>query len=219
MKLLQAFRLIAGTTEAEQLRATMRAINAACECVGEHAFAHQTADRLRLRRDLYRPLRARFGLPAQLAVLAVSKACEGFRRDRSRPPRFAPLDAVPYDPRLYSFRHGPGRLTIATLSGRVTVPAVHAAYFPASVDGADGQADLAERDGRLLFFATVDVPDGITVPLVQDLPADLHVRNRVAPSVLPLAVHVASVEGLSTRRASGRHSTASLRLVTSSPPT
>jgi len=72
-------------TSAENNRAlleTMHQFNAACNYVGEKAFELHTANKIELQKIVYRDIREMFGISAQMAVRAISKSCEAYKRDK-----------------------------------------------------------------------------------------------------------------------------------------
>ena len=183
MKLVAVAKLLPTPAQAAALRATMERFNAACDWLAGQAFAAHTADKYALQRDHYRALRERFGLSAQMAVRAVSKVAEVFKRDKTTCPRFRPLGAVPFDQRIYSFK-GLDRVSILTLGGRELIPFVAGAYHAARLGGdvARGQADLVLRRGKFYLYVTVDVPDGAPVDPEGWLGVDLGIRNLATDS-------------------------------------
>lgn len=145
--------------QAGHLRATMIACNAAADRAAEVAFEHKTANKIRLQPLVYAELRERFGLSSQMAVRAISKACEAFKRDKTIQPRFRPLGAVAYDQRILSWK-GRDAASILTLIGRIIVPIVYQGRWLAT-DGATvrGAADLICRDGMWFLAVVIDVPE------------------------------------------------------------
>ena len=144
----------------EQQRAlleTMHAFNAACNATAEVAFALKSANKFELQKHVYARLRAEFGLPAQLAIRAISKASEAYKRDKALQPTFRPEGAIVYDQRVMSFK---GLLTVSllTLSGRALIPFLIGAYQQARMDAIQGQADLLYRDGVFYLAVTIDRP-------------------------------------------------------------
>jgi putative transposase len=182
VKLVATVKLLVSPEERDRLLATMRRVNEACSWLAERAFEAQSADKIGLQRAYYRELRDRFGLSAQHTVRAISKVCEVYKRDKSKRPRFRPLGAIPYDPRLYSFKNGMDRVSLLALDGRIVVPCAVGAYHRARLDGARGQADLVYRKGKLFLFVTVDVPDGSPVDPKGWLGVDLGIRNLAVDS-------------------------------------
>src|SRR5215475_7608518 len=106
------------------LTTTMRACNAATNHVAEVAFEHRTANKIVLQKVVYTDLRERFGLSAQMAVRAIAKACQAYKRDKTLRPTFRPDGAVAYDQRILSWK-GRDAVSILTLHGRIIVPVVY----------------------------------------------------------------------------------------------
>ena len=177
MKLVATVKLLVEPEERDRLLRTMERVNEACNWLAEQAFALRSADKLRLQKLFYAEMRTRFGLGAQHVVRAISKVCEVYKRDREKTPRFRPHGAIAYDQRLYTFKNGLDRLSLACLDGRLVVPVVIGPYFKARLEGARGQADLVYLKGKLFLYVTVDVPDGSPIDPEGWLGVDLGIRN------------------------------------------
>lgn len=146
--------------QANALLATMRACNAASNRVAEVAFKLRSANKIRLQSEVYGELRESFGLSAQMAVRAIAKACEAYKRDKSIQPVFRPLGAVQYDQRILSWKTR-DRVSILTLTGRILVPVLYQGRWrnqPGTT--VRGQADLIYRDNKFYLAVVIDVPDG-----------------------------------------------------------
>jgi IS605 OrfB family transposase len=126
-------------------------------------------------------LRARFGLSAQMAVRAIGKAVEVFRRDKTRCPSFCANGAMTYDERILSFK-GLDRVSLLTLAGRLWIPLVYGAYQRERFDRIKGQVDLVEREGQFFLYATVDIPDGAPIDVEDFLGIDLGIVNLATDS-------------------------------------
>ncbi len=152
-------KLAPAPEQADALLATMRACNAATNRVAEVAYAQKTANKIRLQPLIYRQIRAEFGLPAQMAIRAISKACEAYKRDKTIQPVFRDLGAIAYDQRILSWR-GRDRVSILTLIGRVAVPVVYQGRW-LDVPGTmpRGAADLLYREGKFYLAVVIDVPE------------------------------------------------------------
>jgi predicted transposase len=96
---------------------TMHAFNAAATYVGAIAFTEDIASKVILQQVAYGDLRARFHLPAQLAIRSISEACEAYKRDKSRAPSFQAESDVMYDGRMMSFK-GLMTVSLLTIAGR-----------------------------------------------------------------------------------------------------
>ncbi|GAA2214576.1 RNA-guided endonuclease TnpB family protein [Nonomuraea monospora] len=159
MLVTELLKLAPDADQHEALLATMRACNAAANQAAEVAFAHRTANKINLQRLVYFDLRVSYGLPAQLAIRVIAKACDAYKRDKTIRPRFRELGAVAYDPRVLSYKGG-DRISIATLTGRIIVPVMYINRW-SSVSGAirRGQADLIHRDGVFYLASVIQVPE------------------------------------------------------------
>lgn len=169
--------------QATALLKTMERYNAACDAVAVIAFREHTANKVRLQKMIYSHIRSTFGLSAQMAVRAISKAAEGYKRDKSVVPTFRPHGTMTYDPRILSWK-GLDRVSILTLEGRQIIPIVMDGYHRARVDRIRRQADLIYRDGTFYLAAVVDVPDPPRIPPNDWLGANLFV-NIVSDSESP----------------------------------
>src|SRR5439155_16999677 len=93
------------TTEQHQaLLETMHAFNAAANHVAGVAFAEKSANKFELQKLVYGELRSTYKLPAQLAIRAISKASEAYKREKGIQPTFRPEGAMGYDPRVMAFK-------------------------------------------------------------------------------------------------------------------
>jgi len=145
--------------QAEALLATMQACNAAASRAAEVAFEHKTANKIRLQPLVYADLRAEFGLSSQMAVRAISKACEAYKRDKTIKPVFRELGAVAFDQRILSWK-GRDRVSILTLAGRIIVPVVwQGRWLGTTGTVLRGAADLIWRDGKFYLAVVIDVPE------------------------------------------------------------
>jgi predicted transposase len=61
---------------------TLEAFNAACNAIADVAFAQRTANKIALQRLVYYAIRQQFGLSAQMAIRAIAKVAEVYKRDR-----------------------------------------------------------------------------------------------------------------------------------------
>ncbi|MCC6442113.1 MAG: transposase [Armatimonadetes bacterium] len=137
---------------------TLAAFNAACNYLGEIAFRLKTANKYRLQQEAYHDVRDRFGLSSQMAVRAIAKTCEAYKRDRMIRPTFRHHGAMVYDERIMAWKSA-DTVSLLTLSGRIVVPVRYSSYQAARLDRRQGQADLVYRDGTFYLYVTVDVPE------------------------------------------------------------
>lgn len=159
MLVTELLKLAPSSEAGDALLTTMRACNAASNRVAEMAFEHKTANKIRLQPLVYAELREQFGLSSQMAVRAISKACEAYKRDKKIRPTFRELGAIAYDQRILSWK-GRDRVSILTLHGRIIVPVVYQGrWLDRPGTTLRGAADLIYRDGKFYLAVVIDIPE------------------------------------------------------------
>ncbi len=162
--------------DSRALLETMHQFNAACNYVAEKAFELRTANKIELQKIVYRDIREKFGISAQMAVRAISKACEAYKRDKSIKPTFDDLGAVIYDQRIMSWK-GLDSVSLLTLKGRIKVPIILDGYHAPRLDRIRGQADLLYKNGEFYLCVVVDVPEPKKSIPENVLGVDLGIKN------------------------------------------
>jgi putative transposase len=162
---------------------TLEAFNAACNAIADVAFAHHIANKLALQPLVYYDVRERFGLSSQMAIRAIGKASEAYKRDKSIKPQFRAHGAMTYDQRICSFPT-PDRASLLTLDGRVVVPFRFGAYAEGLRQRTRGQCDLLYRTRSDTFFLaiTVDAPEPRPTDAEDFLGIDLGIITLAATS-------------------------------------
>ena len=176
MKLTLQIRLLPDAAQQIALLDVMAAFNAAASHAARVGFERGVFSPPSIHRLCYYELRETYGLSAQLAVRAIGKAAEVFRRDKARCPVFRPHGAITYDERCFSFK-GPAAASILTRSGRVIVPMVYGEYQRERFDRIKGQVDLVLRDGQFYLYATIDMPEDAPIEPTEFLGVDLGITN------------------------------------------
>lgn len=156
MKLTAQIKLLPTPAQAACLLDTMKAVNVAATFAAEQGFVAKVYSQASIHRLCYFTLRERFGLGAQHAVRAISKAVDAFARDKSICPVFKPDGAIPLDDRLYRLI-GLQLASINTTAGRLKCPFVVGDYFAGMLTRKMGQADLVHRDGAFFLYVTVEI--------------------------------------------------------------
>ena len=172
MKLTIQTRLLPSPEQAALLRLTMERFNQAATFAAKVGFEAGVFSQFRIHALAYRAIRERFGLSAQMAVRAIAKAVECFRRDKTTCPVFRPLGAVTYDERILGFK-SLDKVSLGTLDGRQLVGLVYGEYQRARFDRIKGQCDLVHRDGMWFLYATADVPEKPPIQVTDFLGVDL----------------------------------------------
>ncbi len=163
------------------LLATLEAFNAACNWIAGIAFANGCANKFKLQKLVYYEAKERFGLSAQMAVRAIGKVVEAYKRDKGIQPSFRPHGAMTYDDRLYSFK-GIDRVSLLTLTGRVIVSIRFGGYQSAMLDRKRGQADLLYQGETFYLAVSVDAPEPNPEEPTGFLGVDLGVVNIASTS-------------------------------------
>ncbi len=181
VKLTAQVKLLPTSEQRTALLSTMERFNAACDWIAGVAFAAGCASKKVLQERHYREIRERFSLSSQMAIRAIAKVCEVYKRDRSIQPTFRPRGSIVYDPRILSFQPG-DRVSILTLNGRMELPFQVGGPHRALLEGNRGQADLILRKGRWYLYVTVEVQDGTSLKPTDVLGVDLGIINLVTDS-------------------------------------
>ncbi len=169
-------KLAPSPEQSTALLETMHAFNDACNAIAETAFAEQLANKFALQKVVYREARTQYGLSSQLAIRAISKVVDSYKRDKSIKPTFRREGAVTYDERVMSFK-GLNTVSLLTVQGRVLVPFRIGGYQQSRLDSIKGQADLLYRNGIFSLAVTLDVPEVTPEPTTEALGVDLGIIN------------------------------------------
>jgi putative transposase len=167
-----AVKLEPTTEQANALRLTMEAFNRGCDYVAKVAFEKHLANKIAIQPFVYGTLRSEFGLSSQMAIRAIAKAIEAYKRDKNIQPTFDPHGAMVYDHHIMSFRDL-SHVSLLTLGGRELLPLRYGAYQEARMDRIKGQADLILRGGVFYLYLTVDLPTPPPIDSVDVLGVDL----------------------------------------------
>jgi len=151
MKLTLQLKLIPTAEQHTVLLETMHAFNAAASYAAQVGFADHVFTQQSIHVRCYRELRDRFGLSSQMAVRAIGKAVETFKRDKRKCPMFRPDGAMTYDERLLGWK-GPAHVSLLTLQGRQIVPMVYGEYQAGFLKRLQGQVDVVYRDGTAVLL-------------------------------------------------------------------
>jgi IS605 OrfB family transposase len=181
MKQTMVLKLAPTPEQHAALLETLHTFNDACNYAAEIAYATRTSNKFELQKLVYAPLRLQYKLPAQMAIRAISKTVEAYKRDKSIKPEFRPEGAIVYDPRIMSFK-GWEHVSLLTLQGRVLVPFRFGAYQQTRLGAIRGQADLLYRDGRFYLAVTLDLPEPAPDEPQGTLGVDLGIVNLATDS-------------------------------------
>lgn len=158
------------------LLTTMERFNEAASFAARVGFEAGVFSQPSIHKRCYKEIRERFGLSAQMAVRAIGKAVECFKRDKTKCPVFKSRSAVTYDDRIFSFK-GPDKVSLWTLTGRMRLPIVYGEYQGKRFDCMKGQVDLVYRGGKFYLYATIELLDKAPIEAKDFLGVDMGIVN------------------------------------------
>jgi len=167
--------------DSRALLETMHQFNAACNYVAEVAFNMHTANKIKLHPFVYQKIRQEFGISSQMAVRAISKVCEAYKKNKSIKPTFDLDGAIVYDQRIMSWKK-PDQVSLLTLQGRIKVPVVICDYHAPRLDKIRGQADLVYQRGSFYLCVVVEVLEPAKIIPKNVIGVDLGIKNIAADS-------------------------------------
>jgi IS605 OrfB family transposase len=165
----------------EALRQTAWRFNEAANWAAGVLFEHQITNKRQAQKLVYRELRNRFGLTAQMAILVIHRVCEAYKRDKSIWPIFRNDAAITYNPRVMRFI-GLDKVSLWTVTGRLVIPMMIGPYQAERFGYPKGQTDLVRRNGKWFLFITVEIPDSAPIDPDDFLGIDLGIANLATDS-------------------------------------
>lgn len=174
MKLTLQLRVLPDAQQKQLLLSTMESFNAAATHAARIGFDAGVFSQPSIHKLCYIELREKFGLSAQMAVRAMGKAVECFKRDKGKCPAFRPHGSVTYDERIMGFK-GLDRVSLWVFGGRTILSLAYGEYQKQRFDRIKGQADLVYRKNQFFLYVTVDLPDAAKLEVSNFLGVDLGV--------------------------------------------
>lgn len=125
-------------------------------------YEHNEVNTFRMHHINYSVLRERFGLPAQLAVIANKYACASvktaLRRKGSRQPKFSGT-SIHFDKRSSTINLTKGTASLLTKNGRIKIKLNIPDYFRKFSDWSVKESNLVKcRDGKYRLMISVEKP-------------------------------------------------------------
>ncbi|HTX51807.1 MAG TPA: transposase [Candidatus Baltobacteraceae bacterium] len=182
MKLTAQVKLQPTPDQRVLLDRTLRAANAACTFASRVAWESKTFRQFALHKRVYREIRTRFHLSAQLAIRVIAKVADAYKAGRTGERTFRPRGSFPYDVRILSWKVAERTVSIWTLGGRQVIPFVCGERQQAWLDSQQGETDLVSRDGAFYLLATCVVAEVPAIRPTDVLGVDLGIRNLAVDS-------------------------------------
>ena len=175
LKTLQ-IKLLPNNEQKQTLVDTFIAFNKACDFASRIAFDRKLFNKVFLQRIVYRDIRDKFGLAAQLAVRVIAKVVETYKADRRIFHEFSDFGSIVYDPRILSFK-GVDEISISTVHGRIRIPITIGKYRDIPFGRIRGQCDLIRRNKVFYLMVAVDVPEEPPIKPKDIIGVDMGIEN------------------------------------------
>lgn len=182
MKLIAQVKLNTTPEQADALKRTLEAANAAANYISDYAWQNQTFRQFDLHRALYYELRERFALSAQVVVRVLAKVADAYKLDRRTRRTFKPLGSIAYDERILAWRLSDQTVSIWTVASRQRIPFLAGERQMVLLQSRQGEADLVYHDGTFYLHQTCNVEDPPTGITTDFLGVDLGIINIAADS-------------------------------------
>ncbi len=163
MKLTAQLQLQPTPAQAQELRATLLAANAACDALSSMAWEHQEFGKYGLQKLGYHAVKEATKLTAQVVIRCISKVADAYKLDRKVKREFKPLGSIAYDDRILRYKLDKGTVSIWTVAGRMEIPFVCGDKQRALLATRQGESDLCVVKGKWFLLATCEVEEPETV--------------------------------------------------------
>ncbi|HEY0735598.1 MAG TPA: transposase [Herpetosiphonaceae bacterium] len=177
MKLIAQLKLQPTPEQADALKRTLEAANAACNYISDVAWNTRTFGKFALQKLCYQDVRETFGLSAQMVVRALAKVGDAYKLNQQTERSFRPLASIAYDDRILSFALPDSSISIWTLEGRQSIPFVCGERQWRLLQTRQGESDLLLHRGTWYLLVTCDVEEPDPHDVDDVLGVDLGVTN------------------------------------------
>lgn len=161
MKVIAQVKLDTTPEQADALKRTLEAANAAANYISDHAWDTKTFQQYDLHHACYYEVRERFNLSAQVTVRIIAKVADAYKLDRKRKRRFNPYGSIAYDKRILSWKLSEQTVNIWTMNGRQRIPFLAGQRQLELLQSLQGEADLIYRAGEFYLHQVceIETPD------------------------------------------------------------
>ena len=173
MKLIAQVKLLPDARQADALRRTLELANEACNYVSARAWETQTFKAFDLHKLLYRDVRERFGLSAQVVVRLLAKVADAYKLDRQGKRAFKAHGAISYDDRILRWYMDKSAVSIWTVEGRLHIPFVGGDRQRVLLQSRLGESDMIFFRDNFYLSATCEVADPDPIDVQDVLGVDL----------------------------------------------
>jgi len=182
MKLTAKIKLQPTPEQHNALLETLETANATCNYASEQAWDKKTFRQYDLHKLVYKDIREKFDLAAQITIRIVAKVSHAYQRDKKVKHIFKPLGGFPYDSRILSFKTAMKTVSIWTLEGRQRMPYLCGERQHKLLEGKRGEADLCYIGGEFYLFVSCEVETPDKIDVSEYLGVDMGVINVASDS-------------------------------------
>lgn len=182
MKIVLKIKLSPTPQQEKELLETIKQFNAACNYIAQIAYEKRIAGSFKLHKLVYKEVRKKFGLSAQMTVRAIAKVCEAYCRDKKILPKFSLAGAIVYDDRIMSFMSN-DKVSIWTTKGRQKIDMVFGDYQREQFQYRKGQADLVKVGNTFYLFATLEIAEAESIQPQEFIGVDLGIVKLLVDSL------------------------------------
>lgn len=175
-------KLIPTPAQRKTLIETLERANAACNYAANIAWQTKTFRQFSLHGLVYREIRERFLLAAQMAIRVEAKVADAYKLDKKTQRTFRPHGAIAYDSRILKWHVAQQIVSLWTLEGRQTIPFQAGAQQLALLQYQDGESDLILIRGEFYLLATCTIQEPSTKEVEGYLGVDLGVVSLAVTS-------------------------------------
>src|SRR6476646_6893203 len=106
--------------QAAEIDAALGVFARACDFAADAARQLGSTNKVKVQHACYREIRAQFGLPANLAIRAIARACAALKVPAKMHSKFQPT-SIDFDARVFAFQEWNWTFGLTLLSGRVKI--------------------------------------------------------------------------------------------------
>ena len=178
MNLILEIKLKPTKVQVVLLKATQRRFNEACNFASQVAFENKEFNQFEIQKLCYYEIRQQFQLPAQIAILAIKKVANSYKKveEELTLRRFRLNGSVIFDQRLLSFRDE-DLVSLRLLESREKIFFVMGEYQRKRWEFPKGQANLVLKQGKFYLQISTKIPDETPLEPKGFLGVDLGIVN------------------------------------------
>lgn len=182
MKLIAQLKLQPTPTQHSLLKATLEIANAACNAISEYAWENRVFSQYPLHHAMYKDIRARFKLTAQVVVRCLSKVADAYKLDTASKRVFGEHGGIAYDNRILTYYTKKQSVSIWTMTGREQIPYLCGDQQKEMLEHQRGESDLVYLKGEWYLLATCEIDEPTPAETERWLGVDRGVVNVAADS-------------------------------------